>query len=287
MINQTLANVANFEQLIIQVPIKQNSLDEAADYLKQQMQILNIPLISHSPLYKEYEALGLSNIRQTEFFQFCDFKTAKTLTDLNMDYAAFLPCRIALVADQQNQGWFIMLDYTKLFGEVPDEIKKQLGTTCKHLKNIIGINDKLPNTIKIDLTKLVVKTPISEDVSIEDAIDSLKLRANILNMKLVSQQNFTTEYKKLGLSNIKTTEIFQFCDARISQKLLENNLAYAAYMPCRIALVEDKTGKAWLVMMNLEALLQSSNLPPELHQKAKKISDALLEIIEAGASGDL
>ncbi len=138
-----------------------------------------------------------------------------------------------------------------------------------------------------DIAKMVIKKPIAEDVSLDDAIDSMKLRANSLNMKLVAHQPLSEEYKALGLSNIRRTEIFQFCDAKIAKEMIEHDISYAAYMPCRITLVEDKQGKGWFVMMDLDMLIRSAHLPPRLHQLATQVRDNLMAIIEAGANGEL
>lgn len=139
----------------------------------------------------------------------------------------------------------------------------------------------------VDIAKTVIKKPIAEGVSFDAAIDSMKLRANNLNMKLVAHQPLSKEYQALGLANIKRTEIFQFCDAKIAKEMIEYDISYAAYMPCRITLVEDQPGKGWLVMMNLDIFISSAQLPPRLHQLATKIRDNLMSIIEAGANGDL
>jgi uncharacterized protein (DUF302 family) len=138
-----------------------------------------------------------------------------------------------------------------------------------------------------EIAKTVIKKPITKGVSFDEAIDSMKLRANNLNLKLVAHQPLSKEYQALGLSNIKRTEIFQFCDAKIAKEMIEHDISYAAYMPCRITLVEDKSGQGWLVMMNLDIFISNAKLPPRLHQLATKMRDNLMSVIEAGASGDL
>jgi uncharacterized protein (DUF302 family) len=138
-----------------------------------------------------------------------------------------------------------------------------------------------------DITKTVIKKPIVQGVSFDDAIDSMKLRANNLNLKLVAHQPLSKEYQALGLPNIKRTEIFQFCDAKIAKEMIEYDISYAAYMPCRITLVEDKSGQGWLVMMNLDIFISNAQLPSRLRQLATKMRDNLMSVVEAGASGDL
>ncbi|TGO03746.1 hypothetical protein PN36_00755 [Candidatus Thiomargarita nelsonii] len=152
---------------------------------------------------------------------------------------------------------------------------------------IIGAATPSTNPPMMNIDQTVVKMPISEDISIEEAVDSLTLRANDLNVKLVGYQNLTQGYKKLGLPNVKYTEIYQFCDAKVAQKMLRHEIGYVAYMPCRIAVVEDEHGQGWFVMMNMDLFISMSQLPPSLHEEAVDMSDKLMEMLDAGVNGEL
>jgi len=139
----------------------------------------------------------------------------------------------------------------------------------------------------LDLNQLVVKMSIADGISMDEAVDSIKLRANQLNMKLVAHQPLSQELKALNIPDVRRIEIFQFCDAPIAKEMIDFDMAFAAFMPCRITLVEDKAGKGWLVMMNPEFFLTMVTLPEALKQKATKVRDSLMQIISAGAQGEL
>lgn len=138
----------------------------------------------------------------------------------------------------------------------------------------------------IDIAQTVVKIPLADDVSPEDAVDSMKLRANALNFKLVAHQPLSKELESMGIET-KRMEIFQFCDPRIARRMVSHDISFAAYLPCRIAMIEDEDHKVWLVMMNLDMFIGSANLPPEQKTDALRVRDSLNEIMQAGASGDL
>lgn len=138
----------------------------------------------------------------------------------------------------------------------------------------------------IDIAETVVRIPLAEDVSPEDAIDSMKLRANVLNFKLVAHQPLSKELESMGIETTRM-EIFQFCDPRIARRMVSHDISFAAYLPCRIAMVEDEDGKVWLVMMDLDMFIGAADLPPELKQDALRVRDSLNEIMQAGANGDL
>ncbi len=139
---------------------------------------------------------------------------------------------------------------------------------------------------QMNIGETVVKKAIADNVSMDDAVASMKLRANTLNLKMVSHQPMYQELQALGIKS-RRVEIFQFCDAGIGWEMIEYQMDFAAYMPCRISLVEDANGKGWLIMVNMDFFIGAANLPPELKKKAMKIRDDLNEVIQAGAEGDL
>lgn len=138
----------------------------------------------------------------------------------------------------------------------------------------------------LDIDKTVIKLPIADDVSMDDAVDSMKLRANTLNFKMVAHQPLYKEIQAMGLES-QRIEIFQFCDARIAKAMIDHNTSFSAYLPCRITLLEDEGGGRWLITMNLDMFIGSADLPPELHEKAVKVRDTIQSIMEAGATGAL
>ena len=144
---------------------------------------------------------------------------------------------------------------------------------------------KAGNTAASPLTQQVVRVPLAPKVSLDDAVQSMKIRANNLNMKLVGEMPLSKQLQAMGEKS-RRIEIFQFCDPLTAKKMVEANIEFAAYLPCRITLVEDDQGKGWLVMMNLDPLINAANLNPELRKEAIKVRDTLNEIIQAGAQGE-
>jgi hypothetical protein len=60
-------------------------------------------------------------------------------------------------------------------------------------------------------------------------------------------------------------------------------------MPCRIALIEDADGQGWLVMMdvNVDAVAKEKRLPHALKNRINEVRQSLVEIMQAGAKGEL
>jgi uncharacterized protein (DUF302 family) len=136
-----------------------------------------------------------------------------------------------------------------------------------------------------DISQTVLKMPLAEGVSPDDAIDSLRSKAVEYNIKLVAHQPLSQELAARGVESGRL-EIFQFCNPGDAHKMVEYNPIFAAYMPCRIALVEDDEGQIWLMMMNLDMLINNTPLPPDLEQVAKNVNNTLKNIMSAAANGE-
>jgi uncharacterized protein (DUF302 family) len=139
---------------------------------------------------------------------------------------------------------------------------------------------------QMTIADTVLKLPLEEGVSMDDAVDSMKLRANALNFKLVAHLPLYKELQSMGV-DAERVEIFQFCDARIAYQMISHDIDFSAYLPCRITLIQDKEGKPWLVTLDLDKVMHTAKLPPDLLEKAILVRDNIREIMEAGASGDL
>lgn len=135
----------------------------------------------------------------------------------------------------------------------------------------------------------VYKIAVKPNISMEDAAESMRLRANALNLKLVAELPLSKQVEAVTGQPQKTVTIFQFCDALVAKQLIDVNVDFAVFMPCRIALIEEASGKAWLVMMDVDtnAIAREKKLAPELKRKIEEVRAALINIMQAGAAGDL
>jgi uncharacterized protein (DUF302 family) len=133
------------------------------------------------------------------------------------------------------------------------------------------------------------KVAIDRNISIDDAAESMRLRANALNLKLVAELPLSKQVEAVTSKTQRTITIFQFCDAVTAKDLIDLNLDFSVYMPCRIALIEDANGQGWLVMMdvNVDAVAKNKNLTPAMKARVNAVRQSLLEVMQAGAKGEL
>jgi uncharacterized protein (DUF302 family) len=128
------------------------------------------------------------------------------------------------------------------------------------------------------------KVPLAKGVKPNDAIEALKSKAIDLNMKLVSHQPLSEELRARGVKS-RRIEIFQFCNPYDARVMVNYNPIFAAYMPCKIALVEDENKQHWLLMISLDVVINKNPLPLVVKKTAERVNETLKRILRAGASG--
>lgn len=137
-----------------------------------------------------------------------------------------------------------------------------------------------------DIGMDMISCPLAEDVSFDDAVDSMKLRANVLNFKLVGHMPLSEQVKAMG-GETNRMEIFQFCDAAIAAEMVKVNLAFAGFLPCRISVVEGDDGKVSLITLNMDATMGQAELPEKQQHLGLTVRNNIYNIVGAGATGDL
>lgn len=148
-----------------------------------------------------------------------------------------------------------------------------------------GAAPKASDSAHVDVYKL----KIDPGVKLDDAAESMRLRANALNLQLVAELPLSKQVEAVTGKPQRKITIFQFCDAVTAKDLIDANPDFSVFMPCRIALIEGKDGTGWLVMMdvNVDAIAQEMRVPNALKERIQAVRRSLLEIMQAGAKGEL
>ncbi|MES9904336.1 MAG: DUF302 domain-containing protein, partial [Sedimenticola sp.] len=113
----------------------------------------------------------------------------------------------------------------------------------------------------------VWKVPVAEGMSAEEVEEAMKLVANELNMANVGELPLSLDVAaKIG-KDYRFVKIYMFCDSLTAAKMLDYDDTYSAYLPCRITLIEDKTGKLWLMALNMDLMIYGgAPLPTDLKE---------------------
>ena len=132
----------------------------------------------------------------------------------------------------------------------------------------------------------IARVQIQKGVSFDDAVESLKLRANQHNLKFVGFSPLYKEIEALTGKPAKRMEIFSFCDGLVAQQMIAADPLMISFMPCRIALVEDEQGARWIISMMISNDMIRA-LPVGIRNNAQRIMDAMKDSMLAASNGDL
>jgi uncharacterized protein (DUF302 family) len=172
--------------------------------------------------------------------------------------------------------------YTKIGGELDALNQLDPGAKAVYTK----MWDKLKATgNSAEATVWVV--PLEDGVSAEDAEDAMKSVANELNMKGVGELPLSDQVAAMTGKEQRLLKIFQYCDPLVAAKMVDYSDAFAAYLPCRISMVEGKDGKVSLYALDMDMMIHGGKtLPDDLLEAAKGVKSKILEIMNKGAAGD-
>lgn len=133
----------------------------------------------------------------------------------------------------------------------------------------------------------VWKVAVEDGLSVEDVEETMKFVANEHNIKNVGELPLSSQIEAMTGKPYRFLKIYMFCNALTASRMLEYNDAYSAYLPCRISLVEDKTGQLYLYSLNMDAMIHGGRpLPAELKEEAENVKKIILDIMNRGATGE-
>ncbi|MCB1802411.1 MAG: DUF302 domain-containing protein [Gammaproteobacteria bacterium] len=143
------------------------------------------------------------------------------------------------------------------------------------------------DSIRVEVAEVqqsIVQVTLQNGVTPESAANAMIAKASEINLKFVGRQRIYRQLRKQGKVS-GHLEIFQFCDLDDAHNLIQLNPIFAAFMPCRIAMVEDKNGSVWLMTFNLDMVINSTMLTPAEGEIAIRVNQNMLKVLVAGATG--
>lgn len=167
------------------------------------------------------------------------------------------------------------------------EQKKQLMKSMLPMMANMGLN------IRDVMNYMTTKYQAKPGVSFDDVVESMKLRANQLNLKLVGHSPMIKDIQAvLGDTTSPRMEVFHFCDIAAGREIMKLVPEAIVYLPCRIAVMEDNNKNVWVLTLDwdmawLDSINGSMGITPELAGMAKDIRDKMDNVMRAGANGDL
>ena len=157
--------------------------------------------------------------------------------------------------------------------------EKALGTYAEIGKTLVETGNGPAAT--------VWKIPVQDGLTAQDVEETMRMVANEHNIKNVGELPLYKEVEAMSGNTFRFVTVYMFCNAMTAARMLDYSDAFSAYLPCRITLVEDKSGKLWLYTLNMDLMIHGGKtLPPEMKQEATQVKEIILDIMKRGATGE-
>lgn len=170
----------------------------------------------------------------------------------------------------------------------------QLG---ENLANLRSFDSKAPE-VYLDMAKKLIETgnaaeatvwkvPVKEGLGWEDVEQTMRFVANEHNIKNVGELPLSEQVAAMTGKPQRFLKIYMFCNPLTAANMFNYSVAFSAYLPCRISLIEDPQGKLWLYTLNMDMMIHGGKaLPAALKEEAIGVKDTILDIMNRGATGE-
>lgn len=106
------------------------------------------------------------------------------------------------------------------------------------------------------------------------------------NVKMVGEFFVSRELEARSGKPEQFLKIYSFCNPLLAKEMVAFSPNMAAFLPCRIAVLEKEDG-LWIYTMNMDMLIKMGRqLPPDLEMSALRMRQTLQKMLEKGAQGD-
>ena len=128
---------------------------------------------------------------------------------------------------------------------------------------------------------------VAPGVSTGDIEQILRQVAVERNMKDVGTLPLSKELEARTGQKQKFLQVYSFCTPTTARRMVDFSLHMAAYLPCRITVVEKDDG-LWLYTLNMDMMVKMGRkLPSPLKEEAKAVRDTIWEMMERASKGEI
>lgn len=147
--------------------------------------------------------------------------------------------------------------------------------------------------VKDVMNMMSTKYKAKEGLSFDDVVESMQLRANQLNFKLVGHSPMWKDIRAvLADETAPRMEVFHYCDIAAGREVLKYAPESLIFLPCRIGIMEDADKNIWVLTLDwdtawIDSISNKMGAPDPLVKSAAEIRDKMDIIMRAAANGEL
>lgn len=105
------------------------------------------------------------------------------------------------------------------------------------------------------------------------------------NMRSVGELPLSKELEARSGKKEKFLKVYSYCSPTIAREMVDFSPHMAAYLPCRLTVVEKEDG-LWIYTLNMDMMVKMGRkLPSPLKEHAWSVRETLYQMIERGSKG--
>ena len=184
---------------------------------------------------------------------------------------------------------FYMTTFEVKYDGLTTKIFKEYVTPTLH-KRSFALYMRMANTLLDtgDITMASIRrVKVQDDVSNEDVEEAMSSVATEMGIREVGMLPLS-EMVELQLgSKQRFLKIYQYCSPTTAMIMVDHSDAFSAYLPCRLALIEDQNGDRWIYTLDMDFMIYGGKpLSAELHKLALNVQKTMYSIQDRAAEGD-
>lgn len=131
------------------------------------------------------------------------------------------------------------------------------------------------------------KVKVDKGISPDEVVDALNSVATEMGIKPVGDLPLSKEIELRTGKKQPYTRVLSYCNPAIAIDMVKWSMAYGAYLPCRITLMEDKDGNYWLYTLDLDMMIHGGKpLPPKMLEYGNRVKNTIYTMMDKAAHGD-
>ncbi len=133
----------------------------------------------------------------------------------------------------------------------------------------------------------VWKSKVADGLTFEEVDNSIQSIAAENNIKDVGSLPLSNQVEAMTGKPWRKVKIYLYCNPLTAAKMMDYDDAFAAYLPCRVTLVEDKTGQLWIYSLDMDMMIHGGKtLPDGLREEAVHVKEIIQDVMKRAAEGD-
>jgi uncharacterized protein (DUF302 family) len=106
------------------------------------------------------------------------------------------------------------------------------------------------------------------------------------NMRPVGEMPLSKELEARTGQKQKFLQVYSYCSPAVARQMVDFSPHMAAYMPCRLTVVEKDDG-LWIYTLNMDMMVSMGRkLPPGLKEEALKVRETIFQMLNRAADGE-